>query len=230
MPSTTSTEVEEWYVTQIYQLTKYRSDVDGALPKRFLNEPPEEMLKTLDPLLKEKGSKSDLMLAIYKSRVSKPVRNHAMNWFFPVVINHFEKFHRTKGMVPEDDDSDDLEGYNICFDNSSADQIHVAFDVILVSDEPSDDDSPEDPSEQGKVKKKHLTPLEEELSASIHAASSILNEMRYMEKRERRMRNTSDSINQKIQWFSYASVSILLGVTYVQVTYLKRYFKKKKLL
>ena len=38
------------------------------------------------------------------------------------------------------------------------------------------------------------------------------------------------SINARVRYFSYVSVAVLLVVTYIQVTYLKRYFRKKKLL
>jgi len=44
------------------------------------------------------------------------------------------------------------------------------------------------------------------------------------------MRKTSESINFRVRFFSYVSVIILGVVTYLQVTYLKRYFRKKKLL
>jgi hypothetical protein len=51
-----------------------------------------------------------------------------------------------------------------------------------------------------------------------------------MEKREARMRVTADSINSRVRWFGYLSVAVLLVVTYLQVTYLKQYFHKKKLM
>jgi hypothetical protein len=93
--------------------------------------------------------------------------------------------------------------------------------MVLVSENADDD---------VVTTKEHLTPLEEQLGESIQAAQTILKEMRYMEKREARMRMTSESIFTKVSWFSVLSVVILLGVTFVQVRYLKNYFRKKKLM
>jgi heme exporter protein D len=76
----------------------------------------------------------------------------------------------------------------------------------------------------------HLTPLVAQLSQSITAANVVLREMESMQRREGRMRDTADSINARVRYFSYISVTVLLVVTYIQVTYLKRYFHKKKLL
>ena len=98
--------------------------------------------------------------------------------------------------------------------------------MVLCSDLPSTDK----PESSTFEKKQHLTPLEEALDKSINAANTVIREMKYMEKREARMRVTADSINSRVQYFSYLSVAVLLGVTYVQVTYLKRYFHKKKLM
>ena len=86
------------------------------------------------------------------------------------------------------------------------------------------------PAGEARAIEEHLTPLEESLEKSIMAARNVLKEMDYMESREKRMRVTSDSINTRVQWFSYLSIGILLVVTYGQVTYLRRYFHKKKLM
>jgi hypothetical protein len=80
------------------------------------------------------------------------------------------------------------------------------------------------------VKKEHLTPLERAFDQSSALAKSIIDEMHYMEKREIRMKRTADGTNSRIRWFSYLSIVILVGVTWVQMKYLKGYFRKKKIL
>jgi hypothetical protein len=129
----------------------------------------------------------------------------------------------------EEREASPLEGYKACFHNSNEDfPMHIVMDSVMTSEEYGigDDALSEDESFQGS----HLTPLAEQLQESLAAAKSVIKEMNYMERRESRMRLTTDSINARVRYFSYISVGVLLAVTYVQVTYLKRYFHKKKLL
>jgi hypothetical protein len=104
-------------------------------------------------------------------------------------------------------------------------QVQIIIDVVMMSQT-----SQEEEKAAGFEKEKHLTPLEQSLDQNIAAANKVLREMKYMEQREYGMRMTAESINARVRWFSYLSVAVLLVVTYVQVTYLKRYFHKKKLM
>lgn len=147
-------------------------------------------------------------------------------WFQPVVVNHIRKAIRTR---KEKREGSPLEGYSVCFVNSNEDfPVQVLVDSVMTSEDPVTDDAAavDDKPFQGS----HLTPLAEQLAESLKAAQSVVKEMNYMERREARMRVTADSINARVKYFSYISVAILLVVTYVQVSYLKRYFRKKKLL
>jgi p24 family protein delta-1 len=226
MPSTLSSSIEEWYVDQVVAMTKRRNVADGgSLPRKFDSQPPDEFLKELDKFMEDNGHKSSLQLRIQKPRSPRPLRQQEMAWFLPTVMNHVEKYQR-KGSKEWTGHSE-LDGYSVCFDNRSDNQVHMIFDIILVSDDLTDD---EETDGGVGINKKHLTPLEEELATSVSAAVSIINEMRYLESREARMRVTTESINTRIRFFSYLSVAVLLTVTYLQVTYLKRYFKKKKLM
>jgi hypothetical protein len=222
MPSNLPSNVEEWYVDQVVQMGKSRNAGDGALPRKFDKQPSDEILKILDDFMAKSGRKSNLQLKIQKPRNPRPMRQQELVWFSPTVLNHVEKFQR-KGNA-EWNANGLLDGYTVCFDNRSENQVHIIFDIVLVSEDFGEEDADE------KLEKHHLTPLEQELSASVNAANSIISEMRYMEKRESRMRVTTESINKRIRFFSYLSVGVLLTVTYLQVTYLKRYFKKKKLM
>lgn len=217
-----SNVVEEWYVDQMATLSKKRNDVDGSLARKFEEQPSDDILKDLDKFMEENGRKSGLTLKIQKPRNPRPMRQQELMWFTPAVVNHIEKYQRK---TKEWQANTELDGYSVCFENHSEDnQIHVIFDVVLVSETYEELDG------EASMEKKHLSPLEQELAASINAANSIISEMRYMEKRESRMRVTTESINSRIRFFSYISVAVLLCVTYLQVTYLKRYFKKKKLM
>lgn len=222
IPGNMATSVEEWFFNQVYELTKYRSEGDGALPRKFTKQPDEEILNMLDEFIEESGHKSGLKLFIRKPNQPRALKEQEMNWFVPVVVNHVENMQRK---IDRSWHHEDTTGYSICVENlGEITEANVVFDVVLVSEDPADDDT------DGTIKQKHLTPLEEQLAVSISAAHSILHEMRFMEKREARMRVTADSINSRIRIFSFFSVAVLFSVTYLQVTYLKTYFKKKKLM
>ena len=220
LPPKISWDLEDWAMTQVRLMTKNRQ-ADGSLPTKFPETEPEDetIKKEFHSWFENEDAslKSQLTLNIHKPRAGV-VREQELLWYRPVVLNHIVKSQQ------QWEASTTLGGYTICFDNNyDEDYVHVAFDMVLVSEEIDDD-------EVTITTKEHLTPLEEQLGESISAAHVILKEMRYMEKRENRMRMTADSIHSKIRLFSYLSIIILLSVTFVQITYLKRYFKKKKLM
>jgi hypothetical protein len=223
-----SRQLEEYFVEQAYQLTKSRTGVHGEsamLPRKFPTKPPAELKKIMEEFLEEQDgeSKSGCRIKIHNPS-SNSMRNMESYYFAPVVLNNIRKTVRVR---QEEWEAQPLEGYSICFDNEANehDQVQMVMEVVMVSEHPSFEDSEDETFESA-----HLTPLAEELEESIEAANSVLNEMHLMEKREGRMRITAESINARVKYFSYISVGILLVVTYIQVSYLKRYFHKKKLM
>lgn len=222
IPSSMQESGEEWFVNQINKMTKSRlTTPHRVLPKKLLEPIPDSVKKEMkDFFEEEEEAEEDSGIKLNLQKPRRPsLKQVNMKWFEPIVLNHVVRTHDKR-------DHDFEGGYAICFENESEDfEGLVIFDVVLVSDEEEEEED-----EATVLKREHLTPLEENLQESISAASSVLSEMRYMEKREARMRQTADSINSKVRFFSYVSVVILLGVTYVQVSYLKRYFRKKKLM
>lgn len=114
--------------------------------------------------------------------------------------------------------------FELCFNVRGKNDVKILFDTVQVSE------YLEKLNKRHVLKKEHLTPLEEAFDEGIALAKSVLDEMHYMEKREIRMKQTTDGTNARIRYFSYLSIVILLAVTYVQISYLKNYFKKKKVL
>lgn len=221
-------QLEEYYVEQTFQLTKFRSD-SASLPRRFPTQPPEDIAKLTNEVYEDNGQqgRSNCQVRVYNPQSSS---SRTMETFFfnPVVLNNVRKSLRSN---PHAWEAPPLEGYAICFNNlNDEEEVQMVMEVVMVSDEGEDDDGSGGNSKGGKFDASHLTPLAEQLAESITAAQSVVREMQYMEKREQRMRLTADSINQRVRYFSYISVCMLLVVTYIQVTYLKRYFRKKKLL
>eukprot|EP00644_Phytophthora_capsici_P011480 jgi/Phyca11/508711/fgenesh2_kg.PHYCAscaffold_37_\ len=73
-------------------------------------------------------------------------------------------------------------------------------------------------------------PVEKELRKMEDTVDEIHREMLYMREREATMRNTNESTNSRVLWFSFLSIIVLLGMGVWQVMYLKKFFKSKKLI
>lgn len=231
-------EIESWYFDQIYAMTQTKQK-HNIIPKQFvsINEGmPDVVAKHTSTFLQENhGEESPvriLITATPSSDASNFQHQISTKYFHPVVLNYVGRTTDAKAHVHRSDkDEGNLEGYGICLSNldRSSDN-RVIFDVALISDKQYDSDIDEMDGKTKFDKHRHLTPLEISLDESIRAATVVLREMSYLEKREKRMRETAQSINSRVRFFSYLSVAILLSVTYIQVSYLKRYFHKKKLM
>ncbi|CAB9505542.1 emp24 domain-containing protein 10 [Seminavis robusta] len=221
--------MENWVVEQIIEMSNQRS-AGGNLPTQLPANPPSDLKDVINKFLQGRtdGVTAKLKVVVSLDSAADPSsRVLPIKFFSPSVINKVREAHKKVLPVSADDD-EDLSGYSICFDNkeNEDESVQVVMDIVMLNGDPEEQDS----NEPNFVKEKHLSPLEESLEKSIKAANTVLREMKYMTDREERMRHTADSINQRVQYFSMVSGVILLGVTYVQVTYLKRYFKKKKLM
>jgi hypothetical protein len=220
-------KVESWIVQEIYEMTNKRLE-DGNMPTSLLNVAPQDVKELMESFTKKRGDNmSKLKVVVSVDSVTTSSRVLPVKYFVPTVINKVREAHsKILSETTVEEDPSSLSGYTVCFNNlgNEEDSVQVIMDIVMLSAEP------EESNEPNFVKEKHLSPLEESLEKSIKAANTVLREMKYMTEREERMRLTADSINQRVQYFSIISVVILLTVTYVQVTYLKRYFKKKKLM
>lgn len=219
--------LENYLFDQMQEITKRRTKNAGLL-RKFPAKPPPEVQSAMDDFLRSfQGNMKTPLKVTLTNPKSTNHRSMDTYWFTPLVINHVRRAIRTP---KKDRESSPLEGYMACFDNDDEEYpLHVVVDSVYVGEGPEYDDD-ENASEDPTFSGDHLTPLAEQLQESIESARTVVREMQYMERREARMRHTADSINARVRYFSYVSVGILLLVTYVQVTYLKRYFRKKKLL
>jgi len=217
LPGDVDDEVEEWFSAQLHDMTRKGStNFMKALPQISK----EIHAKIQDD---EYNGRSNVYLKLTVPK--RPVLRHQMfMWYAPVVVMNVVK--ASQRGQKKNKNTQPPGGYSVCFENkNNNNQVRIIFDVVMMSDEGQDDEL------QNKIiKKEHLTPLEMNFQDGIKAANTILNEMKYMERRESRMRHTAESTNAKIRLFSYVSVIVLLGVTWMQRTYLRSYFKKKKLM
>jgi len=80
------------------------------------------------------------------------------------------------------------------------------------------------------AKNEQLKPLEIELRRLEDLSKSITDAFSYMKKREEEMRDTNESTNSRVLYFSAFSMLCLVGLATWQVLYLRKFFKSKKLI
>jgi len=80
------------------------------------------------------------------------------------------------------------------------------------------------------AKANKLAPLEVELKRLEDLSLNIVQDFAYMRTREEEMRDTNESTNSRVLYFSIFSMLCLLGLATWQVLYLRKFFKSKKLI
>ncbi|KAH8551882.1 emp24/gp25L/p24 family/GOLD-domain-containing protein [Umbelopsis sp. PMI_123] len=80
------------------------------------------------------------------------------------------------------------------------------------------------------AKAEKLAPLEVELRKLEKVVQEIWDEMEYLKTREAKMRDTNESTNERVQWFSIITLLTLISLGTWQVMYLRRFFKRKRLI
>ncbi|WPG99446.1 Hypothetical protein R9X50_00226000 [Acrodontium crateriforme] len=105
--------------------------------------------------------------------------------------------------------------YTYCFSNErwSAHSKEVSFNVhgiVYISEE----DAPQDP-------------LEKEVKLLSELLAQVKDEQAYIVVRERTHRNTAESTNGRVKWWSIFQLGTLIGVGFFQVWWLKRFFEVK---
>ncbi|GMH64563.1 hypothetical protein TrRE_jg3695 [Triparma retinervis] len=85
-------------------------------------------------------------------------------------------------------------------------------------------------SETERLSKEHISGLQKHLETAYGTGQSVVKEFNYLKNREIRMHQTSESTNRRILIFSCSSIVGLLGFSAVQLWWLRRWFKSKKLL
>jgi len=116
--------------------------------------------------------------------------------------------------------------FEICFVSRVAQhQRGIGQQVLLLTKHGVEAKSYEGIGEAAKLK-----PIEVELKKLEDLSESIVQDFSIMRKREQEMRDTNESTNNRVLYFSIFSMACLLGLATWQVLYLRRYFKAKKLI
>lgn len=75
-----------------------------------------------------------------------------------------------------------------------------------------------------------LKPNEVELRRIQEMTEEIVTELQYLKRREERMRDTNESTNSRVKYFSMLVVMSLVGLGAWQIQYLRHYFKVKHII
>ena len=131
------------------------------------------------------------------------------------------------------------------FTTEEYDIFEVCFETKLAAGQQQHHLSSEHTTKEVSIKIKHgvetkdydalaktnkLKPLEVELSRLEDLSAAIVSDFAYMKQREEEMRDTNESTNNKVLYFSIFSMGCLMSLAIWQVLYLRRYFKAKKLI
>ncbi|KAH9173406.1 emp24/gp25L/p24 family/GOLD-domain-containing protein [Lactarius sanguifluus] len=75
-----------------------------------------------------------------------------------------------------------------------------------------------------------VAPIEREIRALAHGLTSVKDEQEYIVVRERTHRNTAESTNGRVKWWSIMQAVVLFSVVAWQVYYLKSFFEVKRVI
>ncbi len=81
----------------------------------------------------------------------------------------------------------------------------------------------------GGARKKNLKPLEQQVKHLEEVIAGVRADEVLLAERQEKMRKVNDSTASRVLWLNIFSLIILVSVSVVQIWYLKRYFKQKKL-
>ena len=70
-----------------------------------------------------------------------------------------------------------------------------------------------------------LKPIETDLRRMEETVSEIVSEMEYLRAREQKLRDTNESTNERVKWFAFGTMGMLVGLGAWQVVYLRAYFR-----
>jgi emp24/gp25L/p24 family/GOLD len=105
--------------------------------------------------------------------------------------------------------------YNF-LDSRSTPSRHVELDIDIGAD--AKDWS-------GIAAAEKLKPVEADLRRIEETVNEIVGEMEYLRGREQKLRDTNESTNERVKWFAFGTMGMLVGLGAWQIVYLRAYFR-----
>ncbi|CAK9089204.1 Endosomal protein P24B [Durusdinium trenchii] len=116
--------------------------------------------------------------------------------------------------------------HSLCFTSVAEESQMVSFNFHV---DEHGDGSHHDKEHMEYVTKEH-TDRVEELVGKLHAkANDILDQQRYAITREAVHRETAESTNARVMWWTFAEVAVLISLAAFQLTYLRNHFEQKQI-
>ncbi|EGC37250.1 hypothetical protein DICPUDRAFT_150161 [Dictyostelium purpureum] len=110
--------------------------------------------------------------------------------------------------------------YSFCFSNkmSSLTDKTVSFMLSVGENSPI----------RELAKKNDLTPIERSIMTLSDGVTGVRNEQNYFRMREAAHRNTAESTNSRVLWWSIFEACVLVSLSIWQIYYLRRFFEVKR--
>lgn len=70
-----------------------------------------------------------------------------------------------------------------------------------------------------------LKPIETDLRRIEEMVNEVVKELDYLKIREQKLRDTNESTNERVKWFAFGTMGMLIGLGAWQVIYLRAYFR-----
>ena len=77
----------------------------------------------------------------------------------------------------------------------------------------------------GIAEAEKLKPIDTDLRRIEESVDEIVAEMEYLKAREQRLRDTNESTNERVKWFAFGTMGMLIGLGAWQIVYLRAYFR-----
>ncbi|KAL3461004.1 WD40-repeat-containing domain protein [Aspergillus heterothallicus] len=113
--------------------------------------------------------------------------------------------------------------FDVCFDNVLTSRRAVANPHRAIE---LDIDIGADARDWSSIQaQEKLKPVETDLRRVEEIVAEIVNEMEYLRAREQKLRDTNESTNERVKWFAFGTMGMLIGLGVWQVIYLRAYFR-----
>ncbi|KAB8236189.1 40S ribosomal RACK1 domain-containing protein [Aspergillus alliaceus] len=112
--------------------------------------------------------------------------------------------------------------FDVCFENKLEGRNNVANPYRSVE---LDIDIGADARDWSSIQaQEKLKPIETDLRRIEEMVQEIVSEMEYLRAREQKLRDTNESTNERVKWFAFGTMGMLIGLGVWQVIYLRAYF------
>mmetsp|Transcript_6499 Transcript_6499/g.11126 ORF Transcript_6499/g.11126 Transcript_6499/m.11126 type:complete len:206 (+) Transcript_6499:79-696(+) len=115
--------------------------------------------------------------------------------------------------------------HSLCFSSSVEESQMVSFNFHV---DEHGDGTHHDKDQMDYVTKEHTDKVEELVAKLEAKASDILDQQQYAMVREAVHRETAESTNARVMWWTFAEVAVLISLAFFQVSYLRNHFEQKQ--